>query len=41
MALLRHGGMGEGVGWADICQYGKFNVDAIAMGVVREVKGLW
>lgn len=39
MACLRHDGMGEGVGGAGICQYGKFDVDGVAVGVVCEVKG--
>lgn len=30
--------MGDGVGWAYFCQYGKFDVDGVAMGVVCEVK---
>ena len=39
MACLWHDGMGEGAGWADIGQYGKFDVDVFAVGMVCEVKG--
>lgn len=38
MALVRDDGMGEGLGWADIYQHGKFGMDAVAVGVVCEVK---